>query len=73
MLGSRLPFRLLDHGRQLVQIADHQQLHPAKGQLGAAVAPQDAVDAVEQIGPDHADLVDHQEIEALDDVAFSPC
>jgi hypothetical protein len=55
-----------------VQIADHQQLHPAEGQLGAAVTPQHAIHAIKQIGPDHADFINDQQIEASDDIDFLP-
>ena len=33
MLLQKAPFILLCHRRELMQIADHKQLHPAKGQL----------------------------------------
>jgi len=53
-----------------VQVADHQELHSAKGLLGAAISSQNAVNAIKQVGPDHADLIDNQEIKAPDDVLF---
>jgi hypothetical protein len=72
ILPEELPFRILDHRRQLVQVADHQQLHAAEGQRRSGGSAQDMIHPVEQVGPHHADLVDHQQVEALDDVDLFP-
>ena len=53
-----------------MQIADHQELHPAKGLLGAAVPAQDAVYSIEQVCPNHTDFIDNQKIQAPDDIFF---
>ena len=70
IIAQELPFRPLNHRSQLVQVADHQQLHTAKGQFGATVATQHTVHAIEQIRPYHADLVDNQQVKAFDDILF---
>ena len=52
-VAKKVPLIVLDHGRKLVQIANHQQLKAAEGQLVAAIAPQHIINGIEQIGPDH--------------------
>ena len=51
-----------------MQVADQQQLHPAKRQFTAPMAAENAVDPIKQIGPHHADFIDHQQVEAFDDI-----
>ena len=69
---KQLPSRLLDHRRQLVQVTYHQKLHSTERQLGAAITTENGIDAIEEIGPDHADFIDHQEIKAANNVLFLP-
>ena len=59
-VAQQIPLIVLDHGRQLVQVANHQQLHAAKRLLVAPIAPQHVVNGIEQIGPDHRNLVNNQ-------------
>jgi hypothetical protein len=54
----------------LKQVADHQQLYTAEGPIAAPVTSQDAIHAIEQIRPHHTDLIDDQQVEALDDADF---
>jgi hypothetical protein len=55
-----------------MQIADKQQLNPAEGLIIAAVTAEDMVNPVQQVGPDHADFVDDQQIEAFNEIDFIP-
>ncbi len=59
-LPEKSPLGRLDHGRKLMQIADHQQLNPSKGLRGISESSQDLIHSVENIAPDHADLINHQ-------------
>ena len=59
-LGQHVPILLLYDRRQLVQVADHQQLHTAKRPAVVAEVAQHLVDGVEHIRADHTDLVDHK-------------
>ena len=47
MLLQKVPFILLCHRRKLMQIADHKQLHPAKGLIITAMATQNSIHRVE--------------------------
>ena len=53
-----------------MQVADHQQLHPAEWQIIAAVAAQHGIHRVEQIGPYHTYFINHQQIKAFDNSPF---
>ena len=68
-LEHRLVFRC-DHGRQLLQVTDHQQLYTAEGLVSVAEAPEYGVDGIEQVAAHHRDLVDDQQVERGDDAAF---
>ena len=57
-----------DHGRKLVHVANHQELDTAEGAAALAVAPQGVVDGVEEVGADHGDFIDDEELEGADDV-----
>ena len=59
-----------DHWGELLQVADHQQLHAAEGARVAAVFPQGVVDGIEQVGPDHRDFVDDQQVDGADQAQF---
>ena len=59
---------LLDNRRKLLQIAYHEQLDTAKGLMTVAVAAQDVVHGVEQVGAHHADFINDQQIETTQDV-----
>ena len=65
-----LPFVVFHHRGQLLQVANEQQLHPAEGAVVASVAAHDRVDGVEQVGAHHAYLVDHEQVERAQYVAF---
>ena len=60
-----LQLRLPHHRRQLPQVAEHGELHAAEGLVVAPVQAQRLVDAVHEVGPDHGDLVDDQEVQRL--------
>ena len=62
---------VLDYGRELLQIADEQQLHAAERTCGVAVATQGGVDTVEQVGAHHGDFVDDDEIETANEAALA--
>ena len=55
---------------ELLEVAYQQHLHAAEGTAAVTVAAQHVVDRVEQVGPDHADLVDHEKVEAADEVGL---
>ena len=58
----------LHHRRQLVSVPDHQQLDSSERLAAAAVMPQAHVYGVEQVRPDHGNLVDYQQIKSPDDL-----
>ncbi len=66
------PIGVFHHRRQLMQVADEQQLHPAERHGAAAMAAENTVHPVQQVGADHADLVDHQKIEAFNEIDLVP-
>jgi hypothetical protein len=51
-----------------MQVSNHKQLHPAKRLPEVAVSPQHLVNGVQQVCPDHAHLVNDQEVYALDQI-----
>jgi len=51
-----------------VQIADHQELDAPKGFVAPTKTAEYLIDGVQQVGPDHADFINDQEVEAADDV-----
>ena len=58
----------LHYRRQLVGISYHQQLDSSERLAAAAVMPQTHVHGVEQVRPDHGNLVDDQQVEGSDDL-----
>jgi hypothetical protein len=50
-----------------MQVANHQQLHSTKRVTGMSIPAQDFIDRIEQIGSDHTDLVDDQQIETANE------
>ena len=72
VVSQQFPIFLLYHGRQLVQVANHQQLHSAEGLRVVTIAPQHIVDRIEQIRPHHADFIDYQQFETADQADFVP-
>ena len=65
---EQLPFVVLDYGRELLQVAYHQHLYAAERPVASAVAAQHIVHRVQKVGSDHADLVDHEQVDAANDV-----
>ena len=59
-----------DNGRELGQVANHQQLHATKGLVVFTETPEHGIDGIEQIGTYHRYLVDNQQIYRGDDLAF---
>ncbi len=39
--------------RKLLEVADHQKLHPSEGEVAAPYPAEFRVDVVEQVGADH--------------------
>ncbi len=70
MFAQEVPLFVFHHGGQLVQVADHEQLHAAERFGAVAVSAQNVVDSVEHIGAHHTDFVDHQQVETLDQADF---
>lgn len=64
------PVFVSDNGRQLLYVANHKQLHTAERDVRVSDVSQSVVNLVEEVGPDHAYLVDDEEFECSDDVEF---
>ena len=71
MRTQQFPVLRLDDGRQLVQVADHQQLHPAERTLVITVSAKHVVHGVEQVCPHHTDFVDHEQVERAQELILS--
>ena len=54
------PFLFFHDRCQLLQIADHQQLHPAERFVPVSVTAEHIAHSIQQIRPDHTDLVDNE-------------
>lgn len=50
------------HGRQLLGVSDEQRLDSPERLVLLEFAPEDGIDVVEHVGPDHRDLVEHEEV-----------
>ena len=70
VFGEQLPLFVAGDRGELLEVAYQQHLHAAEGTAAVTVAAQHVVDRVEQVGPDHADLVDHEKVEAADEVGL---
>lgn len=63
------PLAAGDDGRELVEIADEDHLQPAEPVAGArSVEAEELLDRIEQVGPNHRDLVDDDGVEMAEDV-----
>ena len=62
---------LFGHGRKLLEVANHEQLHTAEGTMAVAIAAQHSVHVVEQVGAHHRDFVDDEEVERADEPLFA--
>ena len=63
---------LVDHGRQLVQVAEHGEPHAAERLArAAAVDAQRLVDGPHEVGAHHRHLVDDEELEPAHDAAVA--
>ena len=51
-----------DNGRELCQVANHQQLHAAKGLSVFTKTAQHGIDGVEQVGTHHRYFVDDEQV-----------
>ena len=51
-----------DDGRELCQVANHQQLHAAKGLSVFTETAQNSIDGVEQVGTHHRYFVDDEQV-----------
>ena len=58
------------HGRQLLQVADHQQLHATEGLVAVTETTQYTVDGIEEVATHHRYLIDDQQVERRDDLPF---
>ena len=72
MLFQQRPLVLFHHGSQLLQITDQQQLHPTERLVLGAVTTQHIIHRIQQICPYHTDLVNHQQINRLDNIDLFP-
>ena len=72
-IGRLEIFRLgpLHDGRQLGEIADQNDLDPAKGLIAFPVEAQGLVDRPHHVGADHGNLVDHQGFQRLHNTAVA--
>ena len=58
------------HGRQLLQVANHEQLHSAEGFAMVAETAQHRVHGIEQVAAHHRHLVDDKQVERGNDATF---
>ena len=58
------------HRSQLLQVADHQQLHTSEGLVSVAEPPKHGVDGIEQVAAHHRDFIDDQQVERGDDATL---
>ena len=70
VLAEHLPFLVFHYGSQLLQVANHQQLHTAKRFVGVAVAAEHFIYRIQQVGAYHTDFINHQQIHAAYDIDF---
>ena len=71
MLSQQFPFFVGDDGRKLEKIADIEHLHPAEWEEWLpAEMPEYGIDGVERVGAHHADLIDDQQFQFLEQFAF---
>ena len=63
-------FLRFHHRGELLQVANHEQLHTAKGLRAVAVTAQHEIDGVEQVGANHRYLVDDEHVEGAYDAPF---
>ena len=68
MLSQQLPLIIFHDRRQLLQISNHQQLHPTKRFLPIAIPPQSCIHRIQQISTHHTDLINNQQIHTTDDI-----
>ena len=68
--SQKFPVFRLDDGRQLVQVADHEQLHAAESAGVVTIAAKHVVHGIEQICPHHADLVDDDQVQRPEQLYF---
>ena len=52
----------------MLQVPDKQKLYAAERFVAVLIAAQDIADGVQQVGTHHADLVDHQQVHAANDI-----
>ena len=69
LLQQFLLFRCHDR-RELLQVADHEQLYASEGPVVFAETAQYGVDGIQHVRPYHAYLVDDQQVEGAHDSAF---
>src|SRR5215475_14462874 len=70
MRPQEFPVFRFDDRRQLVQVADHEQLHAAESARVVTVAAKHVVHGIEQVCPNHADLVDHEQVKSAEQLDF---
>ena len=75
---------VLFHNRgELMQVADHEQLHAAKCACTVGITTQHVIDGVQQIGSNHADFINDEQFKSFNEIDlvagkttasfFSPC
>ena len=65
-----VPVIVFEHGGQLLQVADHEQLYTAKGFVTALVFAQDLINSIQNVSAYHADFIDDQQIKASQNIDF---
>ena len=68
--SQKFPVFRLDDRRQLVQVADHEQLHAAKSARVVTIAAKHVVHGIEQVCPHHADLIDDEQVKGAEQLDF---
>ena len=64
VLREHVPLLWLHHRCQLLQVANHEQLHSAEGQMRLTEAPQYGIHGIQYVGTYHTYLVDDKQVEA---------
>ncbi len=70
--SQKFPVFRLDDRRQLVQVADHQQLHATESAGVVTVAAKHVVNGIEQVCPHHADLIDDDQVQRAEQLDLVP-
>src|SRR5690606_6605371 len=69
IIPKDLPFAILDHGRQLVQIPNKKDLNATKWAHISTYTFQDDINSIQGIRTDHGNFINYQQFQFLQDGA----